>query len=212
MTGINQAHFACFDLDLKRLVRRLVAEDGFKSSIEAEEAIEGYKLFLANAISSSPKKSFVTSPAVDKIWQRHLLDTRIYQDDCNSLLQLAGKAKGYIHRRLSSEDEGLFYLYISDSSSDIPSINNSRIEAKISSLAEEDLSYLVERVQRALAQKVLEQFSPKPWIVDGLHLVTKHPKRCLIEYCRFLELYLNRGPSQKGRLTPSKLVLHPNKP
>ena len=201
MSGL---HDACLKLDLSRLVRRLVAEDGFQTTSDAAEAIEEYKLFLANAIASSPKRVFAT-PAVDKVWQRHFLDTKIYHDDCNSFLQLASKAKGYIHRLKSTDDEGLYYLHISaDKSLAISSNSQIDIETKVSALAKEDLSYLVNRVQSALAQKVSEQSSPKAWIVDGLRLVNKEPKACLLEYSRFLELFLNR--TQKGRLTPSKLV------
>ena len=79
-------------LDLGRLVRRLVSEDGLGSEARALAAISEYKRFL-RLVASHRGTPLQPSAAVDAVWQRHLLDTKAYHDDCASIFG------GYAHRR-----------------------------------------------------------------------------------------------------------------
>jgi hypothetical protein len=71
-------------LDLSRLLRRLVSEDGLGSLENAVAAIAEYKRFLRLA-RLHPAESLQPSAAVDAVWQRHLLDTKVYEADCLEL-------------------------------------------------------------------------------------------------------------------------------
>eukprot|EP01046_Picozoa_sp_COSAG06_P078606 COSAG06_NODE_26188_length_620_cov_0.623800_1_plen_138_part_10 len=71
-------------LDLSRLLRRLVSEDGLGSLENAVAAIAEYKRFLRLA-RLHPAESLQPSAAVDAVWQRHLLDTMVYEADCLEL-------------------------------------------------------------------------------------------------------------------------------
>lgn len=78
-------------LDFHRLVRRLVAEDGFPDSKTALRAISAYERFFM-LVASHQTEPLSPSQAVDLVWQRHMLDTRAYMQDCHRF------AGSYIHR------------------------------------------------------------------------------------------------------------------
>eukprot|EP01052_Picozoa_sp_SAG31_P053934 SAG31_NODE_14079_length_828_cov_1.106996_1_plen_162_part_01 len=71
-------------LDLSRLVRRLVCEDGLCSHQSAVAAIAEYKRFLRLA-QLHPGERMQPPKDVDAVWQRHLLDTKAYEIDCIAL-------------------------------------------------------------------------------------------------------------------------------
>ncbi len=71
-------------LDLSRLLRRLVHEDGLESNNRAACSIEEYKRFLW-LLWMYPEQKLLPSKAVDLVWQRHILDTVAYEQDCLAL-------------------------------------------------------------------------------------------------------------------------------
>ena len=71
-------------LDLSRLLRRLVHEDGLGSNARAASAIEEYKRFL-RLVWMHPEMKLLPSKSVDLVWQRHILDTKAYEEDCLAL-------------------------------------------------------------------------------------------------------------------------------
>jgi hypothetical protein len=71
-------------LDLSRLLRRLVHEDGLESNDRAISSIEEYKRFL-RLLWMYPEQKLLPSKAVDLVWQRHILDTEAYEQDCLAL-------------------------------------------------------------------------------------------------------------------------------
>ena len=75
---------AAEQLDLSRLLRRLVGEDGLGTRERAIAAVGEYRRFLRLA-RLHPGESLQCSAAVDAVWQRHLLDTKDYQRDCIAL-------------------------------------------------------------------------------------------------------------------------------
>jgi hypothetical protein len=68
-------------LDLSRLLRRLAHEDGLGTIERANGAIGEYKRFL-RLVFLNRDEELVPSAAVDSVWQRHLLDTKVYHEDC----------------------------------------------------------------------------------------------------------------------------------
>jgi hypothetical protein len=93
-------------LDLKRLAKRLVSEDGLKDEAFAHEVIAEYKKFfflLVDSSDESPSRRYLPSSAVDLVWQRHMLDTFNYFEDC-AKFDMPG---GYCHRHeLYSTSDG----------------------------------------------------------------------------------------------------------
>lgn len=73
-------------LDLSRLAKRLVSEDGMADSGAACSAIQEYKRFLClvSEWDTVGHACYIPAPAVDKVWQRHVLDTQQYFDDCEA--------------------------------------------------------------------------------------------------------------------------------
>jgi hypothetical protein len=82
-------------LDLDRLIKRLVTEDGIANPDLARKAVEEYKRFLVMCtLAQHEDDIFVPSAMVDMVWQRHQLDTSNYFEDCGYFC-LPG---GYLHR------------------------------------------------------------------------------------------------------------------
>jgi hypothetical protein len=83
-------------LDLARLAKRLVSEDGLKDIEFAHEAILEYKRFFFMLAESEeiPCRRYLPSSIVDLVWQRHMLDTFNYFEDCDRF-DMPG---GYCHR------------------------------------------------------------------------------------------------------------------
>jgi hypothetical protein len=73
---LTERDAALEQLDLSRLLRRLVAEDGLGSPARATAAIGEYKRFLRLA-RLHPGERLQCPAAVDAVWQRHLLDTKV---------------------------------------------------------------------------------------------------------------------------------------
>jgi hypothetical protein len=78
-------------LNLSKLLRRLAHEDGLGTTERAAAAIAEYKIFL-KLVWLHPCESLMPSKAVDLVWQRHLLDTKAYAEEC---LELFG---AHLHR------------------------------------------------------------------------------------------------------------------
>jgi hypothetical protein len=72
-------------LDLSRLKRRLVNEDGLRTPERAIEAIHEYRRFLRILRDHPSEDLLLPCAAVDAVWQRHLLDTQAYQLDCSAI-------------------------------------------------------------------------------------------------------------------------------
>ncbi len=87
-------------LDLFRLAKRLVSEDGLKDTDFALRVIEEYKRFFFLTAQWNEEDQewlqgvFLPPPGVDLVWQRHMLDTAIYFDDCERF----SHSLGYLHR------------------------------------------------------------------------------------------------------------------
>jgi hypothetical protein len=83
-------------LDLARLAKRLVSEDGLKDINFAHEAILEYKrfFFMLAECDEIPCRRYLPSSIVDLVWQRHMLDTFNYFEDCDRF-DMPG---GYCHR------------------------------------------------------------------------------------------------------------------
>lgn len=73
------------ELDLSRLAKRLVSEDGLRDEQFAHHAIDEYKKFFFMLAESKENQSdvYLPSPIVDLVWQRHMLDTLNYFNDCD---------------------------------------------------------------------------------------------------------------------------------
>eukprot|EP01031_Cornospumella_fuschlensis_P027188 gene27188-32851_t len=110
-------------LDLTRLAKRLVSEDGLPDLAFALLVIEEYKKFFFLLAESSGDDDddkvvvdddnitdkgcpmYLPSGMVDLVWQRHMLDTANYFEDCDRF----DLPQGYCHRHelLSCNDESL---------------------------------------------------------------------------------------------------------
>ena len=76
-------------LDLTRLKKRLVNEDGLGTKERAIAALAEYKRFL-QVVRLHPEESLQPCAAVDAVWQRHLLDTKEYAADCGAMFGAYG--------------------------------------------------------------------------------------------------------------------------
>ena len=170
---MNETH-AGTTLGLDRLVRRLVAEDGFEDRPAAEQAIVEYERFFLNLSNPSAP---APSGSVDRVWKRHMLDTRAYARDCASWLG------SFVHR-----DDGHARL-----GPVLPPTSNSPRHR----LDDEEFPELVQRVKDALDTKPVQQ----SWIEQGRELLDSDPLHALREYKRLLTLAIEGRPS-----TPPKLI------
>jgi hypothetical protein len=83
-------------LDLSRLAKRLVSADGLKDIEFAHETILEYKRFFFMVAESDvlPCRRYLPSSIANLVWQRHILDTFNYLEDCDRF-DMPG---GYCHR------------------------------------------------------------------------------------------------------------------
>jgi len=83
-------------LDLSRLAKRLVSEDGLADEATALQTIEEYKkfFFMLTECDETSTQMYLPSPTVDLVWQRHMLDTENYFTDCDRF----DMPQGYCHR------------------------------------------------------------------------------------------------------------------
>lgn len=173
-------------LGLGLAVDRMVSEDGLEDRDAAHRAIAEYEpFFLATAalgrVPSPP------SPTVARVWNRHMLDTRAYVEQC---LALAG---GYVHRTATSADSrGLV-----DPRVDLIRPASSAT-ADAAALEAEDFSRLLSETRTALASG---PGPTDPWAEQAVRLIDEDPRLAAREYRRFLRLLiLGEGPITPGRL------------
>lgn len=191
-------------LGLERVVRRLIAEDGFRDSQAALKAIANYEKFFI-LIATHQTEPLTPSQEVDMVWQRHILDTKAYTQDC---IHWAGS---YIHRyqgsSSSSFERCVSLLEISDQAEWEQSSSSyafSGLEVNIncqscsSNVDEENLSELLERVKYSLQSQDLNIL----WVADALEYIDANYEQTLDEYKRFLKLLI----AGNTPLTPSKLI------
>ena len=83
-------------LDLSRLAKRLVSEDGLADEATALQTIEEYKkfFFMLTECEETSTICYLPSTTVDLVWQRHMLDTENYFIDCDRF----DMPQGYCHR------------------------------------------------------------------------------------------------------------------
>ncbi|RYH15449.1 hypothetical protein EON65_31765 [archaeon] len=111
------------ELDLSRLAKRLVSEDGLKDENFAHLVIEEYKKFfftLAECSCDAPCPIYLPSPLVDLVWQRHMLDTANYFTDCDRFdlpqgychrHELLGSNNSWINSSTTVKEEGDDYVF-----------------------------------------------------------------------------------------------------
>lgn len=191
-------------LGLDRLVRRLVTEDGFADRESAYRAIAHYERFFFAACHHH--EPLVPPAAVDLVWQRHMLDTLAYQQDC---LRWANR---YLHRDQGAPD-GAFARCVrllggaAEEEWDRPSrvhVHGGSMPADGADgrsrtfLHEADLSAVLSSVERSMQHKP----PALPWVSDALEILRSDPALAVEEYRRFLQLMVE----EPGALTPCKLV------
>lgn len=76
-------------LDLRKVMAQVSLEQGFTPE-QAATAEAGYRQFL-NHIASKPDKEITPTKLVDLVWHGHILETRQYMADCNTIFG------GYLH-------------------------------------------------------------------------------------------------------------------
>ena len=194
-------------LGLDRVVRRLVAEDGFPSNQIALASITEYEQFFL-LMASNPGQRLTPSLAVDLVWQRHLLDTKAYMVDCKKW------AGGYIHREAGGDLDGFKRCvdkldWNSQSwgfqPAEVHGFGGERAEfiwdakslsSQLTNL--ENLSWLIDKTRLVLQKRD----SKSLWVQDALVLLEANPTVALEEYRRFLTLMMH----QDRLVTPPKLV------
>ena len=74
------------NLDLSSVRAKLMETQGW-SSEHAEEVEGGYKRFLY-ALAHKEPEDMLSPPSqeIDEFWHQHILDTRKYREDCNTIL------------------------------------------------------------------------------------------------------------------------------
>ena len=205
-------------LNLSRLLRRLAHEDGLGTIERAKGAIREYKLFL-RLVWLHPGESLLPSAAVDAVWQRHLLDTKAYHEDCLGIFGL------HLHRIYGAQqpDEALVRTrvlyqtaYAAPSSSEfwggvatvpafasvspeLPAPPQQLSAATCAAVEEEDLEWIGVAVAKELPlkQAVCKKSEPLR------EIAITDPAATVAEYKKFLRMMVD----EKGAwFTPSKLV------
>ena len=211
------------DLELSRLVRRLVAEDGLDSQDAALAAIAEYKKFLHLAtLHPGPLQP---PAAVDVVWQRHLLDTKAYEADCAAIFGRYAH-RVYMYGAAGESEEiaaasqmkslartsALLELEFGTVDSDIwgftplhsvgidltpPPVRSSG--AHLTKIEDEDLAWLGAAVAIELPLKQSNCRKKEPLA----QIAIDEPAATVEEYKRFLRLMVDHDG---GYYTPSKLV------
>ncbi len=191
-------------LGLERIVRRLIAEDGFESYTTAMRSIAEYEKFFLLA-ARHRDIPHVPSRRVDIVWQRHMLDTVAYAEDC------ARWAGAYLHRIVAVPPDAYRQTLDRLGAAD-PEIWDQPGPACISahwpdpipqrerhgSLEKEDFSALLVRVRSSLQNKP----GTPAWVVEACELLEADSMLAVEEYRRFLGLLI----TEAAPLTPSKLL------
>ena len=85
------------ELDLDKIVKKTADKNNW-SQEKAKEAEMQYRAFLkANQMENSI--CFAPTPAMDKLWHNHILDTKKYVEDCEMLFD------GFLHHVPSYSEE-----------------------------------------------------------------------------------------------------------
>jgi len=181
-----------------------MAEDGFESYTTAMRSIAEYEKFFLLA-ARHRDLPHVPSHRVDIVWQRHMLDTVAYAEDCTRW------AGAYLHRidvvLPDAYRKTLDRLGVAD-----PEIWDQPGPASISvhgpdpinqeelhgSLEKEDFSALLARVRFSLQNKP----GHPTWVAEARELLEADSLLAVEEYRRFIGLLI----SEAGPLTPSKLL------
>lgn len=194
-------------LKLERVVGRLVVEDGFPSREIAMQSVIDYEGFFLMTCGQ-PGERLTPNTAIDLIWQRHMLDTRNYMEDCRKW------AGGYVHRH-SGRIPGGFERSArhlnwnrqnwGHEPADVHSTGGSPDDYKFQTgerqpetLEQEELSWLLGKTRQALFARP----GTALWVKDSLKLLDENPGLILEEYRRFLTLLIH----PYGRLAPAKLI------
>ena len=191
-------------LGLDRVVRRLIAEDGFKDRDTAMRCIAEYERFFLLA-ARGEAGSLVPSRRVDLIWQRHMLDTMAYAEDCSRW------AAAFLHRDDGMPPGGYERTVELLRPSD-PEVWDRAGPAFITTdgaapddragvrggLDREELSGVLARVRHALERKP----AAPGWVIEARDLLETDPTLATEEYRRFLALLM----IEAGRISPCKLV------
>ena len=191
-------------LGLERIVRRLIAEDGFESFTTAMRSIAEYERFFLLA-ARQRDVPHVPSRRVDIVWQRHMLDTVAYAEDCTRW------AGAYLHRivpvppdayrqtldRLGATDPE---IWDQPGPASIAAHGPDPIprEERLGSLEKEDFSALLVRVRSSLQNK----HGTPAWVAEARELLQADSMLAVEEYRRFLGLLI----TEAAPLTPSKLL------
>jgi hypothetical protein len=191
-------------LGLDRIVSRLIAEDGFESYTSAMRSIAEYEKFFLLA-ARHRNIPHVPSSRVDIVWQRHMLDTLAYAEDC------ARWAGAFLHRidevppdgyRQTLDRLGTADLEIWDQPgpASISALKPDPITRgeRHSSLEKEDFSALLARVRASLQNKP----GLPAWVAEARELLEADSMLAVEEYRRFLGLLI----TEAAPLTPSKLL------
>jgi hypothetical protein len=204
--GMSRGLEAGVGLGLARLIRRLVAEDGYEGIEAAARAIEEYERFFRLAARGEWAR-LVPSRRVDLVWQRHMLDTRAYAEDCQRL------AGAFLHREhgASGEDYARTREELAPvdatmwDGAGLASVVRGGMEpaeafAHGGGLEAEDLSGVVARARASLVAKGVAS----AWIEEGREQLATEAgaAEAVCEYRRFLALLMGCGE----RVTPCKLV------
>lgn len=191
-------------LGLERILRRLIAEDGFDNHDIAMRCIGEYERFFLLA-AQHRDVPHVPSRRVDIIWQRHMLDTVAYAEDC------ARWAGAYLHRNdaVPPEAYGQTLKLLEPYDPEIwdqpgaASISAQRAEPipqgeRQGSIDKEDFSDILARVRYSLQHKP----PTLAWVADAREQLEADPTLAMEEYRRFLGLLL----AEAEPITPSKLI------
>ena len=94
---ISQVRVRVQALDLKHVMARVMKEQGWSES-KSYEAEAQYRAFLVVAFSN-PGIRLVPSFEIDEVWHSHILHTRDYASDCDSVFG------GYLHHNPRALDD-----------------------------------------------------------------------------------------------------------
>ena len=164
-------------LDLSRLAKRLVSEDGLKDESFALLAITEYKKFFFLLVDSEYEatcNAYLPSPIVDLVWQRHMLDTLNYFDDCTKY----NMPNGYCHRH---ELRTALTTSKSDSASS-EAKEEVNITFSTGLTAQQNYSFTLKSYEEMYGQQAPEEVWPQKYDYGALIEKRKH---CDVKYLSY---------------------------
>ena len=192
-------------LKLKRLENRLRVEDGVA---DPAKAISVYLDWLGDVVAgfklNPTKVTQAPSLDVDKVWQRHQLDTRAYTQDCRALFGDAHlperEVPHYVHRSVGTcSEHGMSLGAASVDALGVPTSGKIRLNTR-AAVRVEELMDPTRAVADALPIK--QRWCAKSTPLGQISLANVDDTAW--EYARWLELLAAEGAGT--RLSPSKLV------